>query len=448
MLRTLSGRATKLFKEPVMSYPLILCLVVIFAMAAIGTPVAYSIIVGSIAYLLASGQDLSLAGEQMLQSLYDSFILLAVPLFIIAANIMNSGTISDRLLNFCIAIVGRFKGGLGHVNVVASLIFSGMSGSAVADAAGVGKFIIDMMTKKGRYSRGYAGAITAASATIGPIIPPSIPMVLYAAVSNTSIGYLFLGGILPGLLMGGMLMIMNAIMARRRNYDTETPVPLKELPARFSQALPVLMLPVILLYGIYGGATTPTEAAAIAAAYAFILAAVFYRALTFKSLYRTLKASVSSSASVGLVIGAALILNYIVATERIPDSLAAVMEGMDISPLAFMFGINILFLLLGCLLDATTIILIIVPLFLPACEKLGIDLVYFGIVIVVNCMIGLITPPYGILIFVINAVSKIPIKEMLREIWPFLFMLIFSLILMILLPDMLLWLPRVFGYAN
>ena len=189
-----------------MSFELSLCLLTLFTLAAIGTPIAYAIFVGALVYLGASGQDLALAGEQILAGLYQSFVLLAVPLFIVAANIMNAGTISDRLLQFCVAAVGRFRGGLGHVNVVASLIFSGMSGSAVADAAGIGKIIIDMMTRSGQYTRGYAAAITAASATIGPIIPPSIPMVLYALVSNSSIGYLFLGGILPGLLMGVVLM--------------------------------------------------------------------------------------------------------------------------------------------------------------------------------------------------------------------------------------------------
>ena len=201
-----------------MSTAFLMCLAVLFGLAAIGAPIALSMIAAAIMYLLIAGQDLALAGEQILQGLYNSFILLAVPLFIVAANIMNAGTISDRLLGFCVAAVGRFRGGLGHVNVVASLIFSGMSGSAIADAAGVGKIIIEMMTRNGRYTLGFAAAITAASATIGPIIPPSIPMVLYALVSDTSVGYLFLAGILPGLLMGLLLMVMIAVIARKRNF--------------------------------------------------------------------------------------------------------------------------------------------------------------------------------------------------------------------------------------
>ena len=209
-----------------MSIELTIFLITLFGLAGIGTPVGYSIIVSSIMYFTFGDMDVvALAGEKILQGLYKSFVLLAVPLFITAANIMNVGTITDRLLSFCVAVVGRFKGGLGHVNVVASLIFSGMSGSAVADAAGIGKIIIGMMTKNGRYTKGYAAAITAASATIGPIIPPSIPMVLYSVISDTSIGYLFLAGIVPGLIMGLVLMIMNTIISHKRNFVTEEAVP-------------------------------------------------------------------------------------------------------------------------------------------------------------------------------------------------------------------------------
>jgi TRAP-type transport system large permease protein len=431
-----------------MSLAFTLCLLILFALAAIGTPIAHSIIVGALVYLLVKGQDMGIAAEQIVYGLYDSFVLLAVPLFIVAANIMNAGAISDRLLSFCIALVGRFKGGLGHVNVVASLIFSGMSGSAVADAAGLGKVIIEMMTKDGRYSRGYAAAITAASATIGPIIPPSIPMVLYALVSDTSIGYLFLGGILPGLLMGVVLMAMNSFISHRRGFGADKVVPLREIPALTVRAFPALLMPVILLYGIYGGATTPTEAAAVAAAYALVLAGFFYRALSLKKLRIVMLDSVKSSASVGLVIGGALILNYIVASENIPKLLADAMIGMQISPLAFMLGVNVLLLLLGCILDASTIILVIVPLFVVAAKALGIDLIHFGVVVVVNCMIGLITPPYGILLFVINATTGIPLIEMIREIGPFLVALLIALALLIFFPSIVLWLPMMFGYAG
>lgn len=425
-----------------------LCLLVLFGLAAIGTPIAHSIFIGAIVYLALKGQDLGIAAEQVSYGLYDSFVLLAVPLFIVAANIMNAGAISERLLRFCVGVVGRFKGGLGHVNIVSSLIFSGMSGSAVADAAGIGKVIIEMMTKDNRYSRGYAAAVTAASATIGPIIPPSIPMVLYALVSDTSIGYLFLGGIVPGLLMGLVLMAMNAYISHKRGFAADEVVPLREIPALTARAFPALLMPIILLYGIYGGATTPTEAAAVAAAYALVLATFFYRSLSVKSLRDIMLDSVKSSASVGLVIGGALILNYIVASENIPTLLAQQMVGMEISPLAFMLGVNVLLLLLGCILDATTIILVIIPLFVVSAKLLGIDLVHFGVVVVVNCMIGLITPPYGVLLFVINGTTGIPLIEIIREIVPFLIALLIALALMIFFPALVLWLPMMFGYAG
>lgn len=431
-----------------MSIEFLICIGTLFFLAGIGTPIAYAIMVASLAYVAAAGQGIGIIGKVLMDGLYQSFILLAVPLFIVAAGIMNAGTISDRLLGFCVALVGRFRGGLGHVNVVASLIFSGMSGSAVADAAGIGKIIISMMTKSGHYTRGYAAAITAASATIGPIIPPSIPMVLYALVSNSSIGYLFLGGIIPGLLMGAVLMAMNTVLSHRRGFLLEEPVPLRELPRRTANAFPALLMPAILLYGIYGGVTTPTEAAAVAAFYALMLAAFFYRALSFGALYGILVDSARASAAVGLVIGGALILNYVVASENIPSLLAERLVDLDVSPMAFLFGVMVLLLLLGCVLDATTIILVIIPLFLPTCRELGIDLVHFGVVAIVNCMIGLITPPYGILLFVLNAVTRIPLAEIIREIWPFLIALLLALLALVLFPGLVLWLPRMFGYAG
>ncbi len=422
------------------------CLVLLFALAGIGAPIALAMIASSIFYLLLKGQDLGLAAEQMIQGIYDSFLLLAIPLFVIAANVMNAGTISERLLNFCLALVGRLRGGLGHVNVVSSMIFSGMSGSAVADAVGIGRIIIDMMRQGGRYPAGYAAAITAASATIGPIIPPSIPMVMYALVSDTSIGYLFIGGIVPGLLMGVMLMLMNARQARLMNIALEQPIPRRELPRLTLRAFPALLMPVILLYGIYGGVTTPTEAAAIAALYALLVASLLYRALDFGALYRVFSESARAAASVGLIIGAALIFNYIVAAENIPAKVAALMRGVDLPPLVFLLGVNILLLALGCLLDAATIILVIIPLFIPACKALGIDLVHFGVTAVVNCMIGLITPPYGVLLFVINASTGIPLKAIIAAIWPFIIALVAALIVMLLLPETVLFLPKVFGY--
>ncbi len=430
-----------------MSLEFALCISTLLFLAGIGTPIGYSTILASLIYLFVAGQDIALAAETALWGLYDSFIILAVPLFIVAANIMNAGTISDRLLSFCVACVGRFRGGLGHVNVVASLIFSGMSGSAIADAAGIGKIIIEMMTKGGRFPAGYAAAITGASAVIGPIIPPSIPMVMYALISDQSIGYLFLAGILPGLFIGIVLMSLNYIISTIRDFPRDEPVLLKEMPRVTMNAFPALLMPGILLYGIYGGVTTPTEAAAVAAAYALLLSGFFYRALKLTSIYEILVRSAKSSASIGLVIAGALILNYVVASENIPSQLASYLVGLDMHPLVFMLLVNILLLLLGTLLEATTIILVIIPLFIPACVELGIDLIHFGVIAVINTMIGLITPPFGMLLFVINSVTGISLKEIIRETWIFIAVLISALAVLVLFPEIVLWLPQKFGYV-
>lgn len=431
-----------------MSAAFLACLGVFLVLAAFGVPVGFAMMAGAVVYLFAAGQDPGLVAEQVLNGLFDSFVLLAVPLFILAANFMNAGTVSDRLLSFCLALVGRFKGGLAQVNVVASLIFSGMSGSAIADAAGIGKVITEMMAAEKRYPRGFAAALTAASSTIGPIIPPSIPMVLYALVSDTSIGYLFLGGVVPGLFMALVLMVLNWWVAHRRSFPREASVPISQLPRLTLSALPALMLPVILLAGIYGGATTPTEAAAVAAAYALVLAAVFYRALSWAEFFAIVVRSARATAVVGVIIAGALIFNYIVASENIPAKVASTIGAWDLSPVAFLLSVNLIFLALGCLFDATTLLLVAVPIFLPAVRALGIDPVHFGVVIVINIMLGLITPPYGVLLFVLNGVTGIPLREMFAEIWPFVLVLAAALLVLALNPSLVLWLPQQFGYVG
>src|SRR6476469_9255907 len=247
--------------------PFALCIIAITVLAALGLPIGHSMIVASVFYLLMAGLNLGTAAEQILNGLFNRYVLLAIPLFILAADLMNIGSLTDRLLQFCLVLVGRFRGGLGHVNVVANMIFAGMSGSAIADAVGIGRIIIGMMTRGGKYPISYAAAITASAAIIGPIIPPSIPMVVYALVADTSIGFLFLGGVIPGLLLGVAFMAMNTVIARRRNYPVEPAVPMREIPRITLDAFPALMLPVVLLFGIYGGVMTPTEGAARAAAY-------------------------------------------------------------------------------------------------------------------------------------------------------------------------------------
>jgi tripartite ATP-independent transporter DctM subunit len=428
--------------------PFSLCLASIIALAVLGLPVGYAMIAGSVVYLLMAGQDPSIAAEQLLQGLRGSFVLLAIPLFIMSAELMNVGSLSNRLLQFCNAVVGRFRGGLGHVNVVQSVIFAGMSGSAIADAAGVGRLIISMMTRGGRYTGSYAAAITAASAVVGPIIPPSIPMVLYALVSDASIGYLFLGGAVPGLLMAAALMAINSILARRRGFPVEDPVALRALPGITLRAFPALMMPVILLGGIYGGITTPTEAAAVAAAYAFFISIVLYRDVSLKDAYGAVLASARSSAAIGILIGGALVFNYVVTIENIPNSLSALLDDYQLSAIGFLLLVNVILLILGCLLEGITILLVIVPIFIPLAQALGIDMVHFGVVVVVNLMIGLITPPYGLLLFVVASVARTPLLPIIRDVLPFLLAMIGALAVITFVPAVVLWLPRLLGYAG
>ncbi|HEY7689528.1 MAG TPA: TRAP transporter large permease, partial [Dongiaceae bacterium] len=400
--------------------PFSISLIVITALAFLGLPIGLSMIAGSIFYLLLVGADMGTAAEQFLNGMYSNYVMLAVPLFILAAELMNNGTLSERLLRWCNAAVGRFRGGLAQVNVLQSIIFAGMSGSAIADAAGTGKMMQYMMTRDGKYTPSYAAALTAVSAVIGPIIPPSIPMVLYALVSDASIGYLFLGGVIPGLLMGGVQMALIAATARRRNFPVEKSVPLRQLPRITWESLPALLMPVVLMAGIYGGVTTPTEAAAIAAAYALIISIVLYRSISFRSFYGSLLSSARTTASVGMLIAGALVFNYVVTIENIPESLRLFLTQWELGPVSFLILVNIVLLILGCVLEGTAILLIIVPVFIPTAEALGIDMVHFGVMCVVNIMIGLVTPPYGLLLFIMNNISGAPLRDIVRDVAPFL----------------------------
>jgi len=430
-----------------MSVPAAVMLASFFVWGAMGMPIGYAMLSSAFLYLLMSGQDIGLVASQSLNGLFRSFVLLAVPLFIVAAEIMNAGTISERLLQFAGLIVGRIRGGLAHVTVIASMIFSGMSGSAIADAAGPGKLMIEMMLKEGRYRPGFAGALAAAAATIGPIIPPSIPMVLYAMVANTSVGYLFLGGFLPGILMGVSLMAVIAVVARRENMPVEAPVRLKEVPGILRDSVPALLLPVILLGGIYSGVATPTEAAAVAAAYALLLSCGLYRAIGLRKVTELFIGASRSTAVVALVVAGALLINYVVAAEQIPNEIGAWIQSLHVSRFGFLLVINLLFLVLGCFLDTLLMLLVIVPIAMPTITALGIDKVHFGVTTVVNLMIGMITPPYSELLFVVTGITGISLTSMYRYIWPFILALAVALLIMLAIPDVVLWLPMKFGYT-
>ena len=428
--------------------PISVAIVLIVVLALCGMSVGIAMLCGTIVYLALSGFDTSIAAETVLQGLFNGYTLLAIPLFILAADIMNVGSLADRLLRFSQAMVGRFRGGLGHVNIVSSIIFSGMSGSAVADAVGMGRIVINMMTKDGKYTPSYSAAITAASATIGPIIPPSIPMVLYALVSDTSIGYLFAAGLLPGLLMGLALAVMNAVIARRRDFPTDDAVKLAEMPRVTFQAFPALMLPVILLGGIYSGIVTPTEAAAVAAFYALLISVIFYRSVSLRQFYDTLLNSARSTATVGILIAGALAFNYAVTRENIPNHLAEFLAQFDLSRVGFLIAINALLLILGCILEGGAILLIIVPIFIPTAVALGIDPIHFGVIVVMNSMLGLITPPYGLLLFIVANITREPMSRIVRDLLPFIAVLVAALIFITFVPDFVLFVPRLLGYQG
>jgi len=430
------------------SLPFASALILITALAFMGLPMGVAMITGSILYLLMRGQDMGLVAEQFLNGMYTNYIILAVPLFILAAEIMNSGTLSERLLKWCDAVVGRFRGGLAQVNVLQSIVFAGMSGSAIADAAGSGKMMQFMMTKDGKYTPSYAAALTAVTAVIGPVIPPSIPMVLYALVADTSIGYLFLAGVVPGLIMAGVMMVQIAVTARVKNFPVEKPVPVRQLPRMTWEALPVLLMPAVLMFGIYGGVTTPTEAAAVAAFYALVVSVVVYRAVNGREFYRSVLTSAKTTASIGMLIAGALVFNYVVTIENIPRSISAVLLAWELNPVTFLIAVNVLLLLLGCVLEGTTILLVIVPVLIPTAQALGIDMVHFGVVVVVNIMLGLVTPPYGLLLFIMTRISGSPMRAIVADVFPFLIGLIIALLVFTFVPDTVLWLPRMFGYVG
>ncbi|WP_341904417.1 TRAP transporter large permease [Polaromonas sp. YR568] len=425
-----------------------MALVVIVALSLLGVPIGHAMIGGSVLYLYLKGMDMGTAAEQLLNGTYSSFLLLAIPLFIFAATIMSTGSVMDRLLRFCNAIVGRFPGGLAQVNVLQSVVFASMSGSALADAAGSGKVMQTMMTRDGKYTPGFAAALSAVSSVIGPILPPSIPLVLYALVSGTSIGYLFIGGVLPGLMLGAVQMGLIYYLAKSRGFPLEPRVPLRDMPRITREAFPALMLPVILLGCLYSGITTPTEAAGVAAAYALLISAGLYRSMRWADLYDSLLSSARMSISIGMLIAGALVFNYVITSENIPAALSVQLKGLELSPLGFLLLVNLVLLVLGAFLEGSTIILIILPVLLPTAVALGIDPVHFGVMAVLNIMIGLITPPYGLLLFMMMKIANVSLGVLMREVMPFLLVMLGALALVTVWPDLTLALPRLAGYKG
>jgi tripartite ATP-independent transporter DctM subunit len=410
-------------------------------------PIGFSMLASGVAYLLVKRQDVGLVAEQVGNGLYNSYVLLAVPMFVFAANIMNAGTVSERIFDFCRILVGRMRGGLAQVDILVSVIFSGMSGSAIADAAGPGLVTIRQMLKKPGYTRGFAGAVVVASATLGPIIPPSIPMVIYALVSGASVGALFLGGVVPGLLMALLMMLVVYIMAVKRNMPRDEPVPRGEWGGLILRGALPLSMPIVLLGGIYSGVFTPTEAAAVAALHALVLSAFVFRALTWRSFWGVVLESTRGSAVITIILAGSFMLNYAFTAEGVPQAMALWVDSMQLSPTKFLLLVNVMFLVLGCFLDVSVLLLVFVPMLLPAAKLLGIDLVHFGVLVVLNMMIGMIHPPFGMLLFVTKALTGIPIGEMMKEGWPFLVMLLLLLLAITFFPQIVLWLPQTMGYG-
>lgn len=369
--------------------------------------------------------------------------MLAAPLFIFMANVLNEGEVTDKLFSFCNGLLGRLKGGTAQVNVFISLIFSGMTGSAIADASGIGLMEIDQMKKEG-YDAEFSCAITAASATVGPIFPPSIPMVIYAMLSGASIGKLFMGGMVPGVLLAILLMIYVAFISHKRNYPAGVVMSKREFLKATLQALPALFTVVILLGGIYSGICTPTEAGAVASAYALIISALIYKTLGWKKLWGIIKKSAANTATLALLCGTSMLFSYIISLEQVPRVVASLVMGITDNKYIFLFIVNIVFLLLGCVLDVSTIQLVFVPMVLPLVQAMGIDLVHFGVVICLNMMIGLSTPPFGMLLFIVSGLGKTKIKGVIREILPMVLIMIGLLFLVTYVPDIIMFIPNNF----
>jgi C4-dicarboxylate transporter DctM subunit len=371
----------------------------------------------------------------------DSFPLLAVPFFILAGALMNTGGTTQRLVRLANVLVGRFTGGLGHVNVVSNMIMAGMSGSAAADAAGTGSVLIPAMARAG-YSRPFAAALTAAASTIGPIIPPSIPFVVFGVLASVSIGRLFLGGAIPGLLMGLYLMAAVYIIARRRGYARGAKPTGGEVWTAFRDALPALMLPAIIVWGIAGGVVTPTEASVLAVLYALFLGTVVYRELSWDSTFAIFGEAAMTTATVMFIVAASALLAWVLTREQAGPQLVRLVTSVSTDPFIVLLVLNVILLILGCFLETLSLMILLVPVLMPLIKTLGIDPVHFGVMFTLNLMIGLITPPVGMSMFITCRIAGIQVAEFAREIWPFVIALVGVLLVVTYFPSVVLFLPN------
>ncbi len=407
-----------------------------------GVPVFVALLATSLIQIMYAGGLPLLIIAQRLSNTLDSFPLLAIPLFILAAEIMNHSGATRRIFRLASVMVGHITGGLAHVNVLASMLFSGMSGSAVADASGLGMVEIRAMFDEG-YDKPFSAAVTAASSTIGPIIPPSVPMVIYGVISGTSIGALFMGGIIPGVIMGVGMMVVIFIIARKRSMNVKRARPtLKEMGEAFVQALPSLFLPVIILGGIWGGIFSPTEAAAVAVVYSALLGFLVHRELKPTDAAPILYNAGKSTAAIMLIVAAAGLYGWLISTEQVPQLVRTFLLGVSENPIVIILIINVILLIMGMFMELIAILTITVPVFLPIATALGLDPVYFGILVVLNLMIGFLTPPFGLNVFIMQKISKVPFYSIIRELVPFMAVLLVTLLLMVFFPQLVMAIPN------
>ncbi len=403
-------------------------------------PVGWGMFIGCIVYFLATGMNLTTIINSASFGIFEAYVLIAIPLFIFTANIMNSSKVTDRIFKFANSLVGRYHGGTGYVNILASLIFAGMTGSALADASGLGLMEIDQMKKEG-YDTPFATALTAVTAVVGPIFPPSIPFVIFAMISGASVGKMFIGGIMPAVLLCVGLGIYVYYISRKRNYPRGVKVSFKEFCWDTLRAIPALLTPVILLVGIYTGIMTPTEAGAVAAAYTMLIAFIGYRTLSFKGLSKIIKETLRSTGSIFLIIAAAYSFSYIINLEGVAMWLKDLMGSFTGARWLYLLIVNIVFIILGCFIDVNVTQLVFVPIFIPMAKALGIDMVHFGVVLCLNMMMGLATPPFGMLLFITSGISKTPLQKVIKEALPMLAFMFAVLFLITYIPDIVMFLP-------
>lgn len=411
-----------------------------FGLILIGVPVAISIGLSALTTLLINDFPIIVIAQKMVTGI-DSFTFVAIPLFILAGELMNVGQITDRIFNFAKAVVGWIPGGLAHANILASVIFAGMSGSAIADAGGLGTVEMKAMREAG-YDDYFSGAVTAASSTIGPIFPPSIPMVIYGGIASVSIGKLFIGGVIPGLLMAVALMLYALVISVRCGYPKEA-FSLRLILREFIRAFIPLMTPVIILSGFVTGWFTPTEASAIAVVYALVVGGLVYRAMGLRSIVKALENTAATTANVVFIIGTATLFSFILTNLGITKVIASFILGISTTPWVVLVIINVVLLILGMIMEPGAILIMMLPVFLPIVNQLGIDLVHFGVVMVLNLMIGQITPPFGMCLFTIAQVGGLNVEKISHATLPWAAPLVIVLIATIFIPELIVWLPTV-----